>query len=226
MRANANKRKQTQTNADKRKQTQRRKRKQTQANASKRGQTQTNSNKPPFIAVFYTPLCNPLKNSREGNQPAPYRGLSGPLSPKCRKSLENVCQGLRPWGPQKSPKVWDSQKNTLQTLFGDSPETSQTVPETFVAGGPGDIFEIFSAFRARRARETLARGGLVPNKPPPKSPTQIKTVCAQTVYVNSFCLLFSAYFKEKEGTLCTNSSAIVGANSGKSHSWTHVSLGG
>ena len=57
----ASKLKQTQTNADKRRQTQRRKRKQTQrqtrANVDKRKQTLT----PPFIAVFYTPLCNPLK---------------------------------------------------------------------------------------------------------------------------------------------------------------------
>ena len=50
------KRKQTQTNADKRNQTQRQKRKQTRANVDKRKQTLT----PSFIAVFYTPLFNPL----------------------------------------------------------------------------------------------------------------------------------------------------------------------
>ena len=48
MRANANKRRrgQTQANAEAK----------TQANVDKRKQTLT----PPFIAVFYTPLCNPL----------------------------------------------------------------------------------------------------------------------------------------------------------------------
>ena len=62
MRANPNKRRQTQTNASKRR----------GENASKREQTWTNASKrlhppflrfftPPFIAVFYTPLCNPLK---------------------------------------------------------------------------------------------------------------------------------------------------------------------
>ena len=69
--------------------------------------------------------------------------------------------------PHKEP-IPQSEK-TLSTLSGESPETSQTVPETFwrlfgVPGteAPGDIFETFSAFRARRARETSVRGGLVP----------------------------------------------------------------
>ena len=105
-----------------------------------------------------------------GNQPAPYRGLSRPPGPKCRKSLENVSRGLRPRGP---PKSLQNSPGTLQKkhspLSGDSPETCRTVPETFLRlfGGPGpeaprDIFETFSAFRARRARETSVRGGLVP----------------------------------------------------------------
>ena len=62
-----------------------------------------------------------------GNQPAPYRSLSGS---KCRKSLENVSRGLRP-RPQKVSKK-PRNKSTLQTLSGDSPETSLTVPETFL----------------------------------------------------------------------------------------------
>ena len=48
---------------------------------------------------------------------------------------------------------------TLSTLSGHSPETSQTIAETFwrlfrVPGleAPADIFETFSAFRARRLR--------------------------------------------------------------------------
>ena len=72
--------------------------------------------------------------------------------------------------PQKvSKKVPERSKNTLQTLSGDSPETSRTVPDTFsrlfgVLGqeAPGDFFKTLSAFRARRARETSVRGGLVP----------------------------------------------------------------
>ena len=56
MRANANKRRQTQTNASKRRGENASKRKQTRANVDKRKQTLA----PPFIAVFYTPLCNPL----------------------------------------------------------------------------------------------------------------------------------------------------------------------
>ena len=55
-----NKCEQTQTNTDKRKQAQRRKRKQTQGNVDKRKQTLT----PPFIAVFYNSLCNPLSKHR------------------------------------------------------------------------------------------------------------------------------------------------------------------
>ena len=51
-----------------------------------------------------------------------------------------------------------------------SGECFWTVPGTFwrlfgVPGpeAPGDIFETFLGFRARRARETSVRGGLVPN---------------------------------------------------------------
>ena len=58
MRANANKHRQTLTNASKRRGENARKRKQTRANVDKRKQTLT----PPFIAVFYTPLCNPLNS--------------------------------------------------------------------------------------------------------------------------------------------------------------------
>ena len=97
------------------------------------------------------------------NQPAHYRGLLGPSGPKCRKSLET--RGLRPRNPEKSPK---SLGNSPESLRRVSKESFRTVPETFcrlfgVPGpeAPGDIFETFSAFRARRARETSVRGGLV-----------------------------------------------------------------
>ena len=106
-----------------------------------------------------------------GNQPAPYRGLSGPPGPKSPKKSRKCLPGPPAPGPQKvSKKSRGQSKNTLQTLSGDSPETSRTVPETFlrlfgVPGpeAPGDIFETFLGFRARRARETSVRGGLVPN---------------------------------------------------------------
>ena len=60
MRANASKRRQTRTNASKRRGANASKRKQTRANVDKRKQTLT----PPFIAVFYTPLCNPMLTPR------------------------------------------------------------------------------------------------------------------------------------------------------------------
>ena len=55
--ANASKRRQTRTNASKRRGENASKRKQTRANVDKRKQTLT----PPFMAVFYTPLCNPQR---------------------------------------------------------------------------------------------------------------------------------------------------------------------
>ena len=76
----------------------------------------------------------------------------------------------RPRNPEKSP---ESLGNTPKRLFRHFPETIQRLPRVFprlfgVVGvlrqeAPRDIFEIFSAFRARRARETSVRGGLVPN---------------------------------------------------------------
>ena len=82
------------------------------------------------------------------NQPAPYRGLSGPSGPKCRKSLENVSRGLRE--PRKSP---ESLGNSPKRLFRHFPETLWRLPrlfpgllETFQgpgAGGPGRHFRHF-----------------------------------------------------------------------------------
>ena len=59
MRANANKCRQTLTNASKRRGENTSKRKQTRAKVDKGKQTLAR----PFIAVFYTPLCNPLNLS-------------------------------------------------------------------------------------------------------------------------------------------------------------------
>ena len=59
-------------------------------------------------------------------------GTSGPKSPK---SLKKVSRGLRPRGPQKSGK-------SLKKVRKVWPE------------GPGDFYQSFWGFRARRARET------------------------------------------------------------------------
>ena len=103
-----------------------------------------------------------------GNQPAPYRGLSGPPGPKCRKSLENVSRDLRPWDPTKSPKSPGDSPKTLSRHFTETLRRLPGLcPGLFGVMGPegtGDIFEIFLAFWAQRARETSARGGLVPNR--------------------------------------------------------------
>ena len=67
-----------------------------------------------------------------GNQPAPYRGLSGPLGPKCRKSLKNVS---RPKSLQKvSGTVWD----TFRRVSGKFPR------------GPGDRKNSFSLERMKK----------------------------------------------------------------------------
>ena len=97
------------------------------------------------------------------NQPAPYRGLSGP------KSLENVSRGLQPRNPEKvSKKSREQSGKSPESLRKVSTESFRTVPETFwrlfgVSGpeAPGGIFETLEASRARRARETSIRGGLV-----------------------------------------------------------------
>ena len=52
--------------------------------------------------------------TRIGNQPAPYRGLSGPQGPKCRKNLECLT----------GPVAWDPEKVSEQS--GDSPKTLHT----------------------------------------------------------------------------------------------------
>ena len=66
-------------------------------------------------------------------------GIDPPLTGVSRalgaRDAENDSRGLRPglaWDPKKvSKKSQGPSKNTLQTLSRDSPETSQTVPETF-----------------------------------------------------------------------------------------------
>ena len=93
--------------------------------------------------------------------------------------LTEVSRALRARNPKKVSKIPGPQKVSKKSRgqSGKSPESLRkvsgecfwTVPGTFwrlfgVPGpeAPGDIFETFLGFRARRARETSVRGGLVP----------------------------------------------------------------
>ena len=92
-------------------------------------------------------LC--LIHTGIGNQPAPYRGLSGPPGPKSQKSLKNVSRGLRPRDPKKSQKS-----------LGDSPGSPRRVSgkclESVFGLSPG-LFGDFLGSRGRRPRETFLR---------------------------------------------------------------------
>ena len=85
--------------------------------------------------------------NRVANQPAPYRGLSGPSGTKCRKSLQNVSRGLRPRTPKSLQKV-------SGTIRKDSFDTLRRLS----GGGPGRHFRDSFGISAR---ETSVRGGLV-----------------------------------------------------------------
>ena len=88
--------------------------------------------------------------------------------------LTEVSRALRARNPKKVSKKSRGQSGkSPESLRKVSGECFWTVPGTFwrlfgVPGpeAPGDIFETFLGFRARRARETSVRGGLVPNKRP------------------------------------------------------------
>ena len=99
MRANANKRRQTLTNASKCRGENASKRKQTRANADKRKQTLT----PPFIVVFYTPLCNPLKKAPRTEGGDKIQGSVGPRFPA----------GL----PSRCPKSWNVKHFAIRQVF-------------------------------------------------------------------------------------------------------------
>ena len=96
-----------------------------------RGHRKKGAAKRPEFMVFegfpsFNPLCppTPFETSdfrwlRFANQPAPYRGLSGPSGPKCPKSLENVSRGLRagPGTPKSLQKVSGRvQKDSFDTF--------------------------------------------------------------------------------------------------------------
>ena len=100
---------------------------------------------------------NTFSQARLGNQPTPYRGLSGPPGPKCQKSLENVSRDPGPETPKVSEKSRGQSGKSPESLGKVSGECFSSVPGLFGdfwgprAGGPGDIFETFLAFRAQRA---------------------------------------------------------------------------
>ena len=88
----------------------------------------------------------------------PVQRSRGPLGPECRKILKMSPGASGPGTPKNLQKVPGHSKITLETLSGDSPETSRTVTETFLRlfgvpwpEPPQDIFETFSALPARRA---------------------------------------------------------------------------
>ena len=98
-----------------------------------------------------------------GNQPAPYRGLSGPPSPKSQKSLENVSRG--PGTPKSLKKV----SGTVREVSGESPESVWRVfldcPRDFLetfwgpgAGGPGRHFRDFFGISGPEGPRDLCKG--------------------------------------------------------------------
>ena len=101
-----------------------------------------------------------------GNQPAPYRGLSGPPGPKSQTSLENVSPG-----PQKVPKKSQGQsKNTLQSglskrCFWQNGHFAGVTPAIFV---------IFVDFRGPRSKIPCFGGQ---NAISVFSPIFVKTTC-------------------------------------------------
>ena len=97
-----------------------------------------------------------------GNQPAPYRGLSGPPGPKCRKSLENVSRAP---GPQKvsnksqeSPaSLWKSPESVWRVFL----ECSGPFWRLFGVPGPEaprDIFETFSCISDLEVPRDFCKG--------------------------------------------------------------------
>ena len=95
------------------------------------------------------------------NQPAPYRGLSGPKRPRCRKSLKNVSWGLRPRNPEESPK---SLTNNLKRVFRHFPKTLRRLLRLFPgllgsgARGPRRHFRDFFGISGPKGPRDLCKG--------------------------------------------------------------------
>ena len=85
-----------------------------------------------------------------GNQPAPYRGLSGPPGPKCQKSLENVSGTVREVSGESRESVWRvflEYSGTFWRLFGGPG-----------AGGPGRHFRDFFGISGPEGPRDLCKG--------------------------------------------------------------------
>ena len=104
-----------------------------------------------------------------GNQPHPLQRSPGPSWPETPKKSPKCLPGPpAPTPPKDSKKSRESPASLrrvsgkcLESIFG----VFRDFLETFWGLGPEaprDIFETFSAFRARTARETSVRCGLVP----------------------------------------------------------------
>ena len=90
-----------------------------------------------------------------GNQPAPYRGLSGPPGPKFRKSLENVSRRFRPGDPKRSPKSLGDSRGSLRRVSGECLESLfELSPRLF-----GDFFGVPGRRPRRQFRDFLGISG-------------------------------------------------------------------
>ena len=92
----------------------------------------------------------------------PLTEVSRALRARNAEKISKMSPGLQPRDPEKSPKSLGDSPKSLRRVSKES--FSETFLGLFGVPGPeapGDIFETFSAFRARRARETSVRGGRV-----------------------------------------------------------------
>ena len=104
----------------------------------------------------------------------PLTGVSWGLRARNAEKISKMSSGGSGFGTPKSfQKVLGTDRKhssvTFRRLSEDFPDCPRDFLETCRGSGagapgpPGDIFQIFLAFRAQRARETPVRGGLAPN---------------------------------------------------------------
>ena len=163
------------------------------------------------FALIFWPLYK-----QNWDSAAPSRSLSGLAGPKSQKSLDNVSWGLRHGNPEKSLQEVSDTPASLREVSRESVgrvflECPRVFVETSWGPGseaPGDIFETFSAFRARRARETPCKGRvvernqsvcwclvmlwyfrrvLIPGVTPQAWPLNGLCVCVCSVWVSGLC---------------------------------------
>ena len=101
-----------------------------------------------------------------GTSPAPYRDLSGPSVPKCRKSLENVSWGFWPRNPEKSPKGLGNNLGSLRRVSGKRRKSLVGLfPRNFLekfrgsgARGPRRHFRDFHGLSGPKGPRDLCKG--------------------------------------------------------------------